>query len=841
MSGSKQSKYDWDVHFPRLRAFYLQGLSFPEIHRAVLTPDFTPSEKTVYNKLIEGGYPADKTQRAALCKSLNIARWPSETIPSSKHHGKRLVSGTAFSSNNTAAEGIPRIFGASNPSNVDADTQVAILRRGEEHTRMTEASNYVLENLGQAPPNYLQDLNLLEEQAWLNTPDFSSALAQEDNSYCQAVEFNPSLSAGMHFSAGSFTAPLLHSQGICSITQEDFSQYGQLVESSGLQQIVDADYLSESNIFRNMPTPNDIPDLVDVPSPFSIITLPPTPNFPQAVASSSSSSRSLERGKPRIKALRLFNPDRNSSSTYDSGYVSGRSSPFSLRATERPTRRIPPTCPFDGLHRVPCNVPHEPRRYNASYSPQSTERYRNIVGTCEQCKYSAIHNLSWSAQYLKFEVFASELNLSGIYYDLTAIDAAGNSALHYAAIGGATLGCITSLLDAGINPCHINTCGELFLHCMRPQFDQVKLGFEADVFPAFKTNLVNLLNDLSQKYSGFFRWRDNAGRTALQTFISNIGDDDIKSRVTETVTSAGYNVVVSDGFENIPQRPIDPTTYTFFLDANAEGAFDFNRVRQRIAREITKHASTDPTFVHPETGDNILHALARLRFQESADLITQIRDFASQDVDLNLRNWNEDGPLSTFTQEPPAEGPTRDDTGATISKYLDALLWKDPKKRIPNKINVNMRNREGATPLYYAAIRARPDSVRSLIEAGANVNARLEIDGRRTSALLASEEERNKAFFDNNVVKIDRLNNVISYLQHAKAVSVPTLFDERCVCENTGDCRNTYEWRPPEDTDHYDIVTMYEYTTLAKPHSIRVIGRAFIPGVMDGERLRSKT
>jgi hypothetical protein len=38
-----------------------------------------------------------------------------------------------------------------------------------------------------------------------------------------------------------------------------------------------------------------------------------------------------------------------------------------------------------------------------------------------------------------------------------------------------------------------------------------------------------------------------------------------------------------------------------------------------------------------------------------------------------------------------------------------------------------MRNREGATALYYAAIRARPDSVRSLIEAGANVNARLGI------------------------------------------------------------------------------------------------------------------
>jgi len=165
--------------------------------------------------------------------------------------------------------------------------------------------------------------------------------------------------------------------------------------------------------------------------------------------------------------------------------------------------------------------------------------------------------------------------------------------------------------------------------------------------------------------------------------------------------------------------------FASFETSTATGTFDFNNVRQVIAKEICRHASTDPTFVHPETGDNILHALARLRSQESADLITRIRQFAAEDVDLNLRNFEQDGPLSAFTQEPPADGHTNEETGATISKYLDALLWKDLQKRIPNKINVNMRNWEGATPLYYAVLRARPDSVRSLIEAGANVNARL--------------------------------------------------------------------------------------------------------------------
>ena len=60
-----------------------------------------------------------------------------------------------------------------------------------------------------------------------------------------------------------------------------------------------------------------------------------------------------------------------------------------------------------------------------------------------------------------------------------------------------------------------------------------------------------------------------------------------------------------------------------------------------------------------------------------------------------------------------------------MSKYLDAILWKNVKERLSNKISVNMKDRNGATALYYAAVCGRPDSTRSLIEAGANVNARL--------------------------------------------------------------------------------------------------------------------
>lgn len=133
----------------------------------------------------------------------------------------------------------------------------------------------------------------------------------------------------------------------------------------------------------------------------------------------------------------------------------------------------------------------------------------------------------------------------------------------------------------------------------------------------------------------------------------------------------------------------------------------------------------DPSYVDSDTGDNVLHALAKIKIPERGALLTKIREYVLKGVDLNLHNRERESPLAAFIKERPFLGKENDETGATMSKYLDALLWKDARQRIPNKINVNMRNREGATALYYAAIRARPDSVRSLIEAGANVNARL--------------------------------------------------------------------------------------------------------------------
>jgi hypothetical protein len=100
------------------------------------------------------------------------------------------------------------------------------------------------------------------------------------------------------------------------------------------------------------------------------------------------------------------------------------------------------------------------------HEPHDKTKFKDIP-LCTYCRYASIHNLGWSARYLKLEVFSSELKLSEVY-DLAALDAAGNTALHYAAAGGAGLQHLKALIGAGVNPYIANTAGELFIYCLRP-------------------------------------------------------------------------------------------------------------------------------------------------------------------------------------------------------------------------------------------------------------------------------------------------------------------------------------------------------------------------------------
>jgi len=222
--------------------------------------------------------------------------------------------------------------------------------------------------------------------------------------------------------------------------------------------------------------------------------------------------------------------NRNSFTTDDSGYDSRPSSP--LTALVEDERFHPQSLEeFKSLYRAPCHSLHEPHAFNKFCMPQSQDRFKDVP-KCDHCLYSGIHNLSWSARFLKFEVFVAELKLQGCrgleaIYDVTALDAAGNSALHYAAAGGASFDHFWALIKAGANPYQINTGGQLFLHCLRPHIKNAGSdSFDIDLLDLFNANLINLLNTFQPK--GAFKWRDNAGMTPLDALAVNFGDNEIR-------------------------------------------------------------------------------------------------------------------------------------------------------------------------------------------------------------------------------------------------------------------------------------------------------------------------
>lgn len=229
----------------------------------------------------------------------------------------------------------------------------------------------------------------------------------------------------------------------------------------------------------------------------------------------------------RTKLRSLFRPRSSGSShrkkkyttsqytrnTEDSGYASGYASCLTL---DDVTRVDPQSLSeFNGLYRVACQHLHEPR---------GMANCRDIP-SCRYCRYSSIHNLGWSARYLKFEVFLSELRLTEVY-EFGALDAAGNTALHYAAAGGANFLYLKALIDVGVDPYAANTAGELFIHCLRP-LQPFTLEPNSDCLKG--DDLIRLLELLQP--ARVLGVRDNNGQTILHALALKVADSELKAKI----------------------------------------------------------------------------------------------------------------------------------------------------------------------------------------------------------------------------------------------------------------------------------------------------------------------
>jgi hypothetical protein len=232
--------------------------------------------------------------------------------------------------------------------------------------------------------------------------------------------------------------------------------------------------------------------------------------------------RSLFKPKPSGSSISSHSRKRYATSQFtystdDSGYATGHTSCLTLDQVRQ--MNVQSLKEFNGLYRVACHILHE---------PQAKAQCKDIP-TCTHCRYSSIHNLAWSSRYLKLEVFLSELKLEGVY-DFGALDAAGNSALHYAAAGGAGFNHLKALIDVGVDPYVANTAGELFIYCLRP-LQPFTLEPNSDCLKS--DDLIRLLKLLDpQRVSD---WRDNDGQTITHALALKITEPELKAKIFEYV------------------------------------------------------------------------------------------------------------------------------------------------------------------------------------------------------------------------------------------------------------------------------------------------------------------
>lgn len=802
---------------------YNSQTSIPDIHKAIQCDGFEPCQRSVYLKFKQMGYPTDPVGRTKLLDSQFPPNVSAELDTSSSAWMK--AQSPPFDTNSFVGSGLHSPF--NNSTSGDAGVSW-----GHEYDISTPGSEQFFGAQDLRGGTQLEDEQAVASNNFGNASAGASSLT---SSLAPGLVFPSWLSNGNGFDAPTNTTDHSYQYPDQSMELNGASYFGietdselplSVPEQSSIQDLHAFSPSSQcSKIdtaqFRPMSPNPSLMDLDANPVPFqfsttssessnSVVKLP----FQKLIGASNTGARSKIRSlfRPKSSASnrgrKRYAVSQFTNSTEDSGYASGHASSLTLEEVRRINSHS--LDEFNGLYRVACQVLHE---------PQGKSQCKDIP-TCASCHYSGIHNLGWSARYLKLEVFLSELRLKDVY-NFGALDAAGNTALHYAAAGGASFLHLKALIDVGVDPYLANTAGELFIYCLRP-LQPFTLEPNSDCLRG--DDLIRLLGLLQLERVS--KWRDNDGQTVMHALALKISEPDLKAKIFDMLKHSGFSSTVLDRFGRSAEEvfPLSYDSHGQVIDPipvntlqqikevpeeadDAEEAmtcgaiivaeFRLERIKQNKAQNIIARARRQPSYVDTESCENVVHALSRidasskvlsnvehLRSTRSAQdrphregnyMLLNLEYFIAKGVDLNAHNREGSHPLKSFICDRPWD---ENETGATMSKYLDTILWKDQSSRTRNEVNVDMKDREGLTALYHAAVRGRPDSVRSLIEAGANVNA-FSISDK--SILHATYSALDDAVKQTDSVLVHLLREVISHLEHAGAVQNPTSLQERGV------------------------------------------------------------
>ncbi|KAH8672774.1 hypothetical protein BGZ60DRAFT_485198 [Tricladium varicosporioides] len=835
MSTPRPQKWDWSAHLPKMVELYKTQMSIPDIYKAIQCAGFEPCQRSVYNQFKSMGFPTDPVGRQ---KHLDAIESSSAVVDNNANFNNSVHNAsTPFVGNgylhsslsplpeeslmmetsspwygyDAAAQQPNQSFGTASPHDGRQSTHPPMTLVDSSQGILAD-SQPVTHTMAPCVPNegssmWSSPIDNLEYQnfgspatPFGNASEFPGAEIELKGASYFGIEettCEPQPFTGNHQHHSSMNAG---SSGLNWQHEMDNFTYGTFHSNGSVMDLDGSSMFPQDEVIEPIRRRGSS---IDLKIPFQ--------NFINSSSSTGTRSkiRSLfnKKSNGSFRGKKKYANSQFTHNTEDSGYASGFGSCLTLEEVQQINTQSMKE--FNELYRVACHVLHEPRR---------KEEFKDIQ-TCAHCRYSSIHNLGWSARYLKLEVFLSELKLEGVY-DFGALDAAGNTALHYAAAAGAGFQHLKALIDAGVNPYVANTAGELFVYCLRP-LQPFTLEPNSDCLKS--NDLIKLLELLDPQR--VFGWRDNNGQTVLHALALKISEPDLKAHIFQIFSDSGFPPTVPDRFGKTAAdvapltydchgQVIEPTqlpTYqqpgsysqtntsdtTPSAPSTAADEWTQKHVEQIKSQTIVVGARRQPSYVDHESGDNVIHALSRLKpnsevlqhlekpkandparnlyNRESNYILLNLEYFISRGADLNLHNRKGSYPLKSIICDRP---PEENETGATLSKFLDAILWKDHSNRVKNHVIVNMKDRDGATALHYAAMRGRPDSVRSLIEAGANVNARTD---NGSSVLQATSNALDEAVKNKQELLAHLLREVISHLEHAGAERNPTSILERGI------------------------------------------------------------
>lgn len=418
------------------------------------------------------------------------------------------------------------------------------------------------------------------------------------------------------------------------------------------------------------------------------------------------------------------------------------------------------------------------------YSPQTTETHRAMRSE------------------VMFRIRSNSVRES----DLDSLDAFGNSVLHIATSLGAHPSYISQLIGMGADTHCRNIAGQSFLHliCLTKStyiaefriligtLKRLKFNFyQMDdngqtVFHALAQSLVpnELIEDALRcfQYHGIRlpEQRDNTGvdvskRLKRPTFemLPPPAEEDERPHRTYSMASQTFSVLdefSSPSYLQIsrhPSIPIESLTDLQNYELHAD-----------LLRTILK--ATETPFFEDANGRNGLHCLAAVRLDLPVSTgSTDDKDPAlmSPILDLSLREQYLEQLISSGVD------PNRYDVeGSTPFMAFVANVRDEEDDNLTSKIlgrlcragaNINLRNRQGETPLHLSVKLGRRAATKFLLARGANVHARTK-DG--TGVLALGHKHSDRASKDEKLYA--QISLCTTLVASAGAVSAPTILRE---------------------------------------------------------------